>query len=121
MPCAKLAHSSVTALVRLDQLVPDLTVTSFSELDTNQLEFGAVLGEGGFGKVYAGHYKGAAVAIKEISIAAQRPEVLAEWKEFWNECWVNSSLDHPNVVKMLGFAMAPRRYLVFELGKTSEA
>lgn len=35
-------------------------------IDYNDLQLGKIVGEGGFGKVYAGTYKGSQVAIKEM-------------------------------------------------------
>ncbi|KAL1298561.1 hypothetical protein HN51_042895 [Arachis hypogaea] len=70
------------------------------------------LGEGGFGKVYKGHLESInqVVAIKQLD-----PHGLQGIREFVIEVLTLSLVDHPNLVKSIGFcAEGDQRLLVYE-------
>ncbi|KAI4304666.1 hypothetical protein MLD38_040143 [Melastoma candidum] len=70
------------------------------------------LGEGGFGKVYKGYLSdvGQEVAIKQLD-----PNGLQGTKEFIVEVTMLSMVDHPNLVKLIGFCVErDQKHLVYE-------
>eukprot|EP00117_Sycon_ciliatum_P013020 scpid57648/ scgid13857/ Tyrosine-protein kinase FRK; Beta-cell Src-homology tyrosine kinase; FYN-related kinase; Intestine tyrosine kinase len=75
------------------------------------VEFGTVLGEGGFGTVWKGKWQGRTVAIK-----VPKPEA---WKgDFLAECTMVKKLKHPNIIVVYHVSEHEGRpYLVMELAK----
>jgi eukaryotic-like serine/threonine-protein kinase len=73
-----------------------------------------VLGEGGNGRVYAARWRGRRVALKVL-----REELVASERErarFLREASVLQTVDHPGVVKLVGFGLLPdgRPFLAME-------
>ena len=60
-----------------------------------EFTIGEELGEGGFGLVYRGTFRGCDVAIKKVPIVRRIPDRAAR------ECDLMKELDHPNVLKLL--------------------
>ncbi|EFA78013.1 leucine-rich repeat-containing protein [Heterostelium album PN500] len=109
-----------TVNVRTDNLVPDLSMATFSgtRITKEQLQFQKLIGEGGSALVYMGMYKGKTVAIKKLKVggasededAGQDSEFLLSkaFTEFRRECWILSGLDHhENIVGLLGLCLNP--------------
>lgn len=71
------------------------------EIDYNQLQFLHQIGEGGFGKVYYGLWRGQPVAIKVAALqGSEKAEVLQEFhREVTTMCSIPA---HKNVLKLLG-------------------
>jgi len=67
-----------------------------------QVELGEQLGQGGFGTVRSGTFRGAEVAVKEF-----RPAVSARDAELLREARALAKLDHPNIVGLVGLGMCP--------------
>jgi serine/threonine protein kinase len=63
--------------------------------ESSEFTIGEKLGEGGFGLVYRGTFRGIEVAIKMVQIARQKPQRAG--REYENM----RMLDHPNVLKLL--------------------
>lgn len=87
---------------------------TFSQLEaaTGNFRPDCFVGEGGFGKVYKGHLEGTdqAVAIKQLD-----QNGVQGTKEFLVEVMMLSLVDHPNLVKLIGFcAERDQRLLVYE-------
>ena len=64
-----------------------------------------LLGEGGSGRVYAARWRGRPVALKVL-----REELAPTDRErarFLSEARLLQSLDHPGVVKVVGFGLLP--------------
>eukprot|EP01049_Picozoa_sp_SAG25_P003766 SAG25_NODE_223_length_11586_cov_9.792635_1_plen_895_part_00 len=85
-----------------------------------------VLGQGGAGTVYKVRWRDADVAVKVIQLPTQR-ESMSEGKKqamqvhlrrlaasFTTEVDICCELNHPNLVRLLGFATMPRLYIVQE-------
>ena len=71
-----------------------------AEIPFRQLELDRTpIGIGGFGEVFAGRFKGKAIAFKRLHLQqmSRRNE-----KKFLTEVKVQASLDHPNIVKLFG-------------------
>ncbi|XP_044981946.1 receptor-like cytoplasmic kinase 185 [Hordeum vulgare subsp. vulgare] len=85
---------------------------TYEELNAATLGFpqNHFLGEGGFGKVYKGVLDGNEVAIKILN-----PNGSQGNREFCTEVMVLSRMNHPNLVKLVGFcADDDQRLLVYE-------
>jgi serine/threonine protein kinase len=89
----------------MDIINPDVKDTSyllnfaFLEVDDK-----ALLGAGGTCKVYKGKYKKEPVAVKIVYCTEITPKVL---QNFCREAALHASLQHPNVVHMVGVCMLP--------------
>lgn len=76
------------------------------EIDFKELWFGRQIGEGGFGKVYYGEWRGMRIAIKVLSPDSSTRQKVVE--EFRREVTAMNTLpEHDNVVKLIGFCTAP--------------
>jgi len=73
-------------------------------LDCGLLEFGKVLGQGGFGAVYRGSYLGDEVAIKKLHIPDGQVTV-AQIEEFRKEVENLQALRHSRLVSFIGAAL----------------
>ena len=62
-----------------------------------EIEFGEVLGDGEFGEVKKGKYRGIKVAIKTLKRDSKFPV-----KNFLAEASVMTDLKHPNLVRLMG-------------------
>jgi len=84
-------------------------------LNIDELSFDKVLGQGGFGSVYRGRYRGAEVAIKKMHPPQEgnvKPEQIAE---FQKEVENLHALNHPRLVAFIGVAVqAPALCIVTE-------
>eukprot|EP00026_Physarum_polycephalum_P000640 Phypoly_transcript_00641.p1 GENE.Phypoly_transcript_00641~~Phypoly_transcript_00641.p1 ORF type:complete len:1297 (+),score=194.44 Phypoly_transcript_00641:293-4183(+) len=74
------------------------------KIDFRELEVGSELGEGSFGKVYRGVYKGADVAVKKLK---QQKMSRQQLDEFAQEAAVMTGLRHPNIVLFMGVCLEP--------------
>ncbi|KAF1795619.1 Protein kinase-like domain [Phytophthora cactorum] len=81
--------------------------TSYSQnINFNEITLGRMIGEGAFGKVHEGKWRGK-------SVADLRSDIL---NEFQSEVEIMSVLRHPNICRLLGACMEPpHRALVVEL------
>lgn len=83
-------------------------------LDPEDLEFGTVLGSGGFGAVYRGKYMGQEVAIKKLHAVDGQLSPL-QLEEFKQEVENLQALRHPRLIAFIGAAfMAPSLCIVTE-------
>lgn len=82
-------------------------------IDFAEITVGRMIGEGAFGKVHEGKWRGKAVAIKLLICQDLRTDIL---NEFQSEVEIMSVLRHPNICRLLGACMEPpNRALVVEL------
>ena len=68
-----------------------------SQLRANMVSIGKRLGQGSFGVVYAGTWRGVRCAIKFM-----HAQVIQELQQ---ECSIMDSIDHPNIVRLYGVAV----------------
>lgn len=84
-------------------------------LNANELQFGEVLGSGGYGKVSRGMYRGAEVAIKQLYTDAGMAVSSEQVEEFKKEVLNLSALRHGRLVELIGVAyVAPSLCIVTE-------
>ncbi|CBI35714.3 unnamed protein product, partial [Vitis vinifera] len=92
---------------------PNLQVFSFSTIKvaTNNFSSENRLGEGGFGPVYKGKLpKGQEIAVKRLSKTSHQG-----LEEFKNEVTLTATLQHVNLVKLLGFCtQREEKMLIYE-------
>jgi len=83
------------------------------EIERGSIKIGEKLGEGHFGEVLLGDWQGTPVALKVLF----RGEDKAERQSFYQEAALVWSLDHPNIVRMLGTYKSSEgaEMMVFEL------
>ncbi|XP_044410172.1 G-type lectin S-receptor-like serine/threonine-protein kinase SD2-5 [Triticum aestivum] len=92
-----------------DQLPGMLTMFSFEKLSECTDGFNKKLGGGGFGSVFEGELGGEKVAVKRLESARQGK------KEFLAEVETIGSIEHINLVKLIGFCVEKtERLLVYE-------
>ncbi|CAH0473502.1 unnamed protein product [Peronospora belbahrii] len=89
-------------------------VTNYSQnINFHEITLGRMIGEGAFGKVHEGKWRGKSVAIKLLICQELRSDIL---NEFQSEVEIMSVLRHPNICRLLGACMdPPHRALVVEL------
>ncbi|XP_002974621.2 serine/threonine-protein kinase PCRK1 [Selaginella moellendorffii] len=105
------------------QRLQELRQFTLAELKSATRNFSAAekLGEGGFGCVFRGHIKSKKtderidVAVKQLNVKGQQGQ-----KEWLNEVTYLRMVDHPNLVKLLGYCLehddrGPQCLLVYEL------
>ncbi|EFA77446.1 leucine-rich repeat-containing protein [Heterostelium album PN500] len=107
--------------VRTELLVPDLVMSNFtgSKISYSELKLEELIGEGGAALVYRGRWKGHVVAIKKLktvnntepgpggSVEINDISLSRAFKEFRRECWIMSTLEHPNIVQLKGLCLDP--------------
>ncbi|EGZ16365.1 hypothetical protein PHYSODRAFT_249699 [Phytophthora sojae] len=88
--------------------------TNYSQnINFNEITLGRMIGEGAFGKVHEGKWRGKSVAVKLLICQDLRSDIL---NEFQSEVEIMSVLRHPNICRLLGACMEPpHRALVVEL------
>jgi len=75
------------------------------EIDPAELEWGPLIGQGGFGQVYKARFRGTTVAVKTISATALVNQNAV--REFQSEVAVLCTLRHPNVILFMGACTRP--------------
>ncbi|GMF34755.1 unnamed protein product [Phytophthora fragariaefolia] len=89
------------------------TTTYSQNINFNEITLGRMIGEGAFGKVHEGKWRGKSVAVKLLICQDLRSDIL---NEFQSEVEIMSVLRHPNICRLLGACMEPpHRALVVEL------
>jgi hypothetical protein len=82
-------------------------------INFRDITLGRVIGEGSFGKVREGKWRGRPVAVKLLICQDLGQDIL---EEFQSEVKIMSVLRHPNICRLLGACMEPaNRCLVVEL------
>ncbi|XP_069115691.1 leucine-rich repeat serine/threonine-protein kinase 2-like isoform X2 [Argopecten irradians] len=103
--------------VPLSKLAPDIVLNDLKpelQVDHSEFEFDEspknLLGDGGYGAVYRGTYKGQAAAVKAFNVVgAVHPHKMQR-----QEATVLRCLNHPSIVSLLGVSFQPR-VIVLEL------
>lgn len=91
---------------------PETLPAEVPVIDFTGINLGRVIGTGGFGKVYHGHWQRNQVAVKELFLTSFTDNLR---KDFENEAFILSKCRHPSIVHFFGICMeAEKRYLVME-------
>ncbi|XP_059485924.1 focal adhesion kinase 1 isoform X2 [Neocloeon triangulifer] len=92
------------------------------ELQRNMIDLGEIIGEGQFGDVHKGVYRGrdgkaqVAVAVKTCKVDAD----LATAEKFLEEAYIMQQFDHPHIIKLIGVCSESPIWIVMELAKLGE-
>ncbi|XP_012152828.1 protein tyrosine kinase 2 Fak isoform X1 [Megachile rotundata] len=91
------------------------------EIVRNQVELGEIIGEGQFGNVHKGSYKGRdnqtiAVAVKTCKVDAD----LATSEKFLEEAYIMQQFEHPHIIRLIGVCSEAPIWLVMELARLGE-
>jgi serine/threonine protein kinase len=100
----RLAVSRVTRTGGGD--IRDSNSSGFQNTDLAEIHLGAAIGNGSFGTVYRGRWRGTEVAIKKLSCSAQAGALQAV-EDFRTEIATLGMLRHPNIVLFLGAVTEP--------------
>ncbi|XP_057982971.1 serine/threonine-protein kinase PCRK1-like isoform X2 [Malania oleifera] len=112
-----------TSFPSFPQKPSNLRVFSFTELKTTTKNFShsVMIGEGGFGSVYKGVIKSSSDPSVKVDIAVKRlgKRGLQGYKEWVTEVDVLGVVEHPNLVKLLGYCAEDdergvQRLLIYE-------
>lgn len=98
-------NDMTTRPVPLSELVPDLSLDSISSINLADITKLKELGEGGFGMVWKGLFRGITVAVKELK--SEGKSLVEKFDEFYKETRIMSMLTHPNVVRLFGISLSP--------------
>jgi serine/threonine protein kinase/GTPase SAR1 family protein len=106
-------------LVTMESIAPDIAMSDFEgkRIDMErEVVLGKELGQGAYGTVHLGVYNKEKVAIKML-ITEGKPEEQARdiYNEFRKEVWIMSGLQHPCIVNLKGYSLAPCLAMVMEL------
>eukprot|EP01102_Stenamoeba_stenopodia_P016672 TRINITY_DN584_c0_g1_i2.p1 TRINITY_DN584_c0_g1~~TRINITY_DN584_c0_g1_i2.p1 ORF type:complete len:364 (-),score=55.04 TRINITY_DN584_c0_g1_i2:127-1218(-) len=97
-----------------DEIAPDIACPKVlnSAIDLSMLKMEKEIGKGSFGVVWLASYKKERMAVKQMEGDVMRDiEVL---RDFQRELWIGCSLDHPNLVKLVGCSITPKCLLMME-------
>ena len=92
--------------VRLDLLVPDLSMAEVTRLNYDEIEIIKEIGKGGFATVYKANYKGKQVALKKIDIV-EGSTAVEVFNDFIRETWIMNGIQHRNIIGFHGLCTTP--------------
>ena len=93
----------------LNSLREEINFEESYQLDHRELQLVKPLGNGRFGEVWEGLWKGRAVAVKKL-----KPGVSSD-HTYMKECNILMKLQHPNIIQCFGTCSSDTTYIVFEL------
>ena len=97
-----LSELEASALQGVVPLQADVTVEMDWEIATDQIKMSGILGEGAFGTVHKGTWRGTTVAVKTLKRLANATADKVALAEFRTELAMIQHLHHPHVVQFLG-------------------
>lgn len=107
--CDEFYKTPVLDLLALPPPLPKPKKPRRDEIKVSDLQFGELIGEGSFGKVYRGGLWGLDVAIKKLNRASLQTSIV---KDFKKEVRVMRNLRHPNIVELLGVCVDPQNMCI---------
>jgi hypothetical protein len=96
--------------VRVEWLVPDIAMTTFSgeKIEFKEIELGKVIGEGAFATVSEGYWRGNHVAVKQLKLTSMASrEDNNIFSDFRREVFLMSGLQNENLVVLKAITMEP--------------
>ena len=92
--------------VRLDLIVPDLSMVEVKKIEYNDIQIDKEIGKGGYATVYKAVYRGKVIALKQIDVIEGKKLQLA-YDDFIRETWIMSGIKHHNIIKFYGLCKTP--------------
>ena len=121
---------SPSRCVSIVDLAPDLAFEDLPSIQSSDLIIEKMLGQGGFGTVYKGKWNNKVVAIKELTtdsshdsseidsetncLVSSGNTQISKFQEFQRECWIMSTLSHPNITQLYGVSVTPILRMIME-------
>ena len=92
--------------VRLDMLVPDLSMVDVTRIEYSDIDIEKEIGKGGFATVYKANYHRKIVAVKVLDIGegSSAEEI---FNDFLRETWIMNGIKHPNIIGFHGICTKP--------------
>lgn len=104
------AAAQAAASASLASQAPEARLPSGdTEIEYSALKLGALVGQGAFGRVYEGRWRGSPVAVKLLAVPSLTQELV---EEFRGEAKVMAALRHPNVVLFMGVCSTAPHYAI---------
>ncbi|KAL8263287.1 hypothetical protein R6Q59_024636 [Mikania micrantha] len=100
------SHAKLSETLILSDIRSNLRVFTAAELKTASKNFSkdSKIGEGGFGSVYKGVIKSLEHPFDEVQVAVKRAKGLLQGRKEWEtEINVLGAVEHPNLVKLIGY------------------
>ncbi|XP_063217429.1 focal adhesion kinase 1 isoform X7 [Bacillus rossius redtenbacheri] len=91
------------------------------ELVRNQVELNEIIGEGQFGDVHKGTYKGRDNQLVPVAVKTCKADAdLATAEKFLEEAYIMQQFDHPHIIKLMGVCSESPIWIVMELARLGE-
>ena len=103
LPCPFGSGSSV----RLDVLVPDLSMAEVTKIEYSDIKIDKEIGKGGFATVYKAFYNNKTVALKQIDLSEGENNIEDAYSDFMRESWIMNGIQHPNIIAFIGLCSNP--------------
>ncbi|XP_021926794.1 focal adhesion kinase 1 isoform X10 [Zootermopsis nevadensis] len=91
------------------------------ELVRNQVELGEIIGEGQFGDVHKGTFKGRDSQLIPVAVKTCKADAdLSTAEKFLEEAYIMQQFDHPHIIKLIGVCSESPIWIVMELARLGE-
>ncbi|XP_046384921.1 focal adhesion kinase 1 [Ischnura elegans] len=90
------------------------------ELERAQIELAEIIGEGQFGDVHKGMYRGPGQPIPVAVKTCKADADIATAEKFLEEAYIMQQFDHPHIIKLIGVCSDSPIWIVMELAKLGE-
>ena len=103
---------SYSRALKTTSLAPDILLLDFPQISENDLILTKELGKGAFGTVFLGELASSStpVAVKVLSAEKEANETI--FRQFQREVYLQSKLNHNNIVKLHGVTASPPRMIL---------
>ena len=111
--------------VRINELAPDIAFANIRIFKHTELSISNKIGSGAFGSVFSGFYKSSTssaqrsikkpVAIKRLELNSASRGMEDLFRNFQQEVYIMSKLNHPNLVRLIGVTLYPEIQIILEL------